>query len=276
MFTMQEIVEGVPADSETSQRLVPFSSHYFDKIAEDYDAYNINDYAYRTLSELPSLLAAIGNLQGKTVVEYGCSDGFFCLLWDKLGARSVLGLDLSPAMISNAKKGAEKKKSRAQFQVWDCLCQPAHEPCDVLTVPYTFNFAAQDYDSLVRMCCNAHSSLKRNGMLVALIDHWNPPPTDEMVQYGESLGVTKIANRPAMDGDEIMITLQRKGTTTFKAYLVTQEALEAALKTAGFRNVQFSRPVVLERAIDRLGAEIVSWCTNNPLSVVVTALAGEN
>lgn len=50
-----------------------------------------------------SMLAACGEVTGMNVLDCGCGEGRFCRMLVERGARSVLGIDLCPAMIEAAR-----------------------------------------------------------------------------------------------------------------------------------------------------------------------------
>jgi len=62
---------------------------------EDNPIKNLSDEFIK--NELP-------DLKGKTVLDAGCGTGRFCMMAVQQGANSVKGIDLSPAMIEQAKK----------------------------------------------------------------------------------------------------------------------------------------------------------------------------
>lgn len=60
---------------------------------------NAND-----LIEKPAIISLLPNLENKSVLDLGCGYGEHCLLYIKLGALKVVGVDISKNMIKKAKE----------------------------------------------------------------------------------------------------------------------------------------------------------------------------
>lgn len=68
-----------------------------------------------------AVIAAMGSLCGKTVLDVGCGDGENAILAAKLGAH-VTGIDLSPGSIESARRSAEANGVTCEF-----ICGPASD-----------------------------------------------------------------------------------------------------------------------------------------------------
>jgi ubiquinone/menaquinone biosynthesis C-methylase UbiE len=77
---------------------LPISDAY-DRWAPSYDAYD-NPIVFMARA---ALRAVIGNVVGKTVVEFGCGTGRNLAFFKQRGAVRLVGLDLSPGMLAQAK-----------------------------------------------------------------------------------------------------------------------------------------------------------------------------
>lgn len=71
------------------------------------------------------IFKSLGNLEGRTVLDFGCGEGQLAVQMALLGAR-VVGVDISPDLIDLARRRAELDHvaDRAQFQVSDILESP--------------------------------------------------------------------------------------------------------------------------------------------------------
>lgn len=67
------------------------------------------------MTELKKYLPEKKNLR---ILDVGCGTGFFTILLAKEG-HQVTGIDLTPDMITHAKKLAEEEKADCQFAVMD-------------------------------------------------------------------------------------------------------------------------------------------------------------
>lgn len=76
----------------------------------------------------------IGNLDvaGKSVADLGCNLGYFTFMAKRLGAASVLGLDIDPEIIAVAEELARLHQfADVAFLACDFLRQPPPVPCDM-------------------------------------------------------------------------------------------------------------------------------------------------
>jgi len=65
----------------------------------------------------------------KTVIDYGCGSGILALAAHKLGAKSVIGVDIDPQAIIASQQNAERNHAQIEF----CLAQDLKtEPVDLL------------------------------------------------------------------------------------------------------------------------------------------------
>lgn len=83
----------------------------FDLLADTYDARQAGDPTL--LLETTATLAALPPLTGARVADLGCGTGRYALQMARLGARQVVGLDLSSEMLAQA----ERKARRANLTI---------------------------------------------------------------------------------------------------------------------------------------------------------------
>ena len=62
------------------------------------------------LIEIPQLFELIGNVEGKTILDLGCGAGGHDRKLIELGAKNVLGIDISTKMIKVAEKNKNSEK----------------------------------------------------------------------------------------------------------------------------------------------------------------------
>ncbi|MBI9045952.1 MAG: class I SAM-dependent methyltransferase [Anaerolineaceae bacterium] len=70
---------------------------------EGYKSIRENPDSANILEEKPSLFALSPDLSGKTVLDLGCGDGENCAQFYELGAKKVVGIDISEKMLQIAK-----------------------------------------------------------------------------------------------------------------------------------------------------------------------------
>lgn len=70
----------------------------------------------------------------KTVLDYGCGSGILAMVASKLGARSVIGVDIDPQAIESAHFNAERNQCQIEFALPEAFgeAHPASEKFDVV------------------------------------------------------------------------------------------------------------------------------------------------
>ncbi len=124
-----------------------------------------HDNAYQTFgnrkgdSDSPGKLKALRlpNLKGKSLLDLGCNEGFFCIEAKKRGATRVVGLDKRPAVIEAAKQRAPEIDFRCQ--TWDTLPEGTF---DVILLLSALHYAKDPQALLDRI----YQALAPDGVLV--------------------------------------------------------------------------------------------------------------
>ena len=64
--------------------------------------------SYREHLNNPAFLKLIGNLNGKTVLDAGCGEGYNTRIFARMGAK-MTGIDVSPRLIEHARHGGTER-----------------------------------------------------------------------------------------------------------------------------------------------------------------------
>ncbi|MDE2430357.1 MAG: 50S ribosomal protein L11 methyltransferase [Burkholderiales bacterium] len=72
--------------------------------------------------------------QGQSVLDYGCGSGILAMVASKLGARSVIGVDIDPQAIESANFNAERNHCQIEYALPEAFgnAHPADEKFDVV------------------------------------------------------------------------------------------------------------------------------------------------
>lgn len=92
--------------------------HIWDACGEAFDRYTSASDSFSDNIERPAVELLIGDLKGARVLDLGCGSGTFSLLFRQKES-DVVGLDLSPTMISLAKERAAARGVVVDFRVVD-------------------------------------------------------------------------------------------------------------------------------------------------------------
>ena len=129
---------------------------------------------FRLVVETPSLFAALGDhLAGARVLDLGCGSGHFARSLLARGAREVVGVDLSEAMVALA-RSTHAGEPRCRFLVGDAM-QPAELRAlglgtfDAVAGIYLLNYA-RDETELKAMVESIAEHMKPWGVFVGLND----------------------------------------------------------------------------------------------------------
>ncbi|KAL9079816.1 MAG: hypothetical protein Q9157_001325 [Trypethelium eluteriae] len=115
------------------------------------------------------------------VLELACGSGFYSRSFLHWGAKKVVGVDVSSAMLQEARTLSGNDK-RINFIEADCSKPMVFEggPFDLVFGAWLLNYAASSRD-MVDMYRNISLNLKEGGHFVAV----TPPPTDDPASFVE-------------------------------------------------------------------------------------------
>ncbi len=111
----------------------------------------------------PALFDAIGDIKDKIVLCVGCGSGEECQKMLELGAKKVVGIDLSPALIDIAKKSYPE----IDFFVADMEEMEFNIPFDLIVSNLTMHYVPSWTKTLQKM----KKALKENGEIIISTNH---------------------------------------------------------------------------------------------------------
>ncbi len=119
---------------------------------------------YKKFIDTPSFISLLGNIDGKTILDIGCGDGYFCAELAKHGAQ-VTGLDGSENMLSVARK----RYPEIKFLHGDLMTQEIElgERADIATSKMMLMNVA----SVKKVAEKVKAVLKDNGIFAVDIVH---------------------------------------------------------------------------------------------------------
>ena len=217
--------------------------------------------------ETPTVRAVLGDISGASAVDYACGTGHYSRLLKRLGARAVLGVDLSPAMIEAARDEEIQNPLGIVYSVGDAATMTVFGSFDVATAAFLFNYA-EDEQTLGGMFRSVAANLAPDGRLIAVVP--NPDFINgraNTLPYGFFLeeigkGPRSLRVRMAFVGDENF-------SIEFTQW--SRRAYEDALERAGFADARWTPFAVCEEGIERHGQAFWNAIIANPKSVVLSA-----
>lgn len=177
------------------------------------------------------------------VLDLACGTGFFTRSFLNWGAQSVVGVDISSAMLEEARARNIDADGRITYIEADCSTPTIYPegPFDIAFGAWLLNYAPT-HEVMVEYYRNITANLKGGGHFVAV----TPPPTNEPVAHYER--ECRVRPLPTASGglfttvtghvtDGVMIHLHSDtpaGDLDFDCYHLHKDVWEAAARDAGF------------------------------------------
>lgn len=202
--------------------------------------------------------ALIPHLHGARVLDLACGSGFYSLDLLQWGAASVLGVDVSSAMLAEARRRradvlpAGGERERARFVEADCSTPVAFwrgeeeeqgKPFDVVFAAWLLNYASTPAQ-LSQMFRTVALNLKPGGIFLAV----TPVPTEDPVAFhaaenaARPLDALCLRCEPTGEAEEegTGVSVYNHGETAvgpldFDDFHLRQGVWEEAARAAGFR-----------------------------------------
>jgi SAM-dependent methyltransferase len=216
--------------------------------------------------ETPSVQSALGDVSGARAIDFACGTGHYSRLLKKLGATSVLGVDVSPAMVAAAQQAESENPLGIVYKVSDAATMAVFGIFEVATAVFLFNYA-KDEQTLARMFRSVAANVSPGGRVIAVVP--NPDfvnGRNDLLPYGYVLeeigkGPENLRVRMSFVGDDFSIEFTQW----------SRRAYEKALEQAGFAEAQWSQFAVSKEGLERHGQEFWEAILANPKSVVLSA-----
>jgi toxoflavin synthase len=236
----------------------------YDQIATGYRAAKL--HPWRRHIERYTLVRLIGDLQGKSLIDLACGEGYYARDWRMLGASPVLGVDLSAGMIALARGEEERDPLGIEYRVGDVRLLAVPKQYDVVFAAYLLNYARTAED-LIAMCRAVSRCLKPGGLFLTV----NNNPKDPPGNFGpRDYGYAKKLVGELVDGAPVIWRFfLPQGDIEVENYYLSVETMEAAFDAAGLFHVQWHDPVVSVPAVREKGAAYwADFLTRPPVAFI--------
>lgn len=140
-----------------------------DGFFERYQQLRRNPISLNEIIEKPTMLGLLPDLQGKRLLDLGCGAGEHLALYLQAGAKFVMGIDLSQAMLQQAQKNLAQFAPHFELQHLSMneLHQLKTQPFEVITSSFAFHYI-EDFAQLVN---HIYQLLAHNGTLIFSQEH---------------------------------------------------------------------------------------------------------
>ncbi|MDF3144490.1 MULTISPECIES: class I SAM-dependent methyltransferase [unclassified Streptomyces] len=241
------------------------SVQQYDEIGEAFEGFK--SLPLTRYGEVPSFLAMVGDVRGKSVLDLASGTGFYSREFKRRGAAEVLGIDISGEMVAAAQKLEELDPLGVRYEVGDVSeLRPLERHFDLAIGVQLLNYS-RDMEDLERMCRNVHRSLVPGAefFVLAQSPDYQPDaqslekygfrcePTGEEIETGPRFRVTALLDPPI----SIVSTALRR------------EVYETCLRAAGFGEVTWVPLEVSDAGVREFGADFwADFRANPPLEML--------
>jgi toxoflavin synthase len=232
----------------------------YDPIAEQYKRSKLQPW--RAHIESYTLLALVGDPSGKATVDVACGDGYYTRLLSAHGASPVRGVDLSERMVELARAQEAEHPLGIAYEVGDARDLRLAAAHDLAVAAYLLNYA-RDAAELGAMCRSLARCLKPGGRFVtvnqsAALDFRSAP------SY-RVYGFETTAASAWREGTPITWTFYLDdGPFSIENYHLDAATHEAALRSAGFREIRWHAPRLSPEGESAFGREFWSVFLDSP------------
>jgi 2-polyprenyl-3-methyl-5-hydroxy-6-metoxy-1,4-benzoquinol methylase len=212
----------------------------YDEIAADYK--RAKQQPWRYFTERYTFLRLIGGLDGMSVLDLACGEGYYTRELRHRGAARVVGIDLSPGMIQLARQEEARHPLGIEYRVQDARLLESAERFDLVVAAYLLNYAATR-EELTEMCAAVARALRPGGRFVTVNN--NPEQECEHFDASRKYGFIKSTPGILREGAPVIYTIfQDTGSFDITNYWLSRATHEESLRAAGLRDVRWHQPQV--------------------------------
>lgn len=228
--------------------------------------------AVRQYMEQPTVYALLGDVRGQAVLDAACGDGFYSRRIHRLGARRVVGVDISGEMIAAARAKEAEAPLGVEYLVSDVAALGPMGPFDVATAVYLFHYAPSAAD-LGAMCQALHDNLTPGGRLVALL--WDPGFRADAGTDYSGYDFSVECEDPRQSEGSVLTTHIRSGDLqiSFSVHHWSRPTYEQALTQAGFREIGWHEMQVSPEGLSVMGSAYWQTLLDNPITAGLVCVA---
>ncbi|SEP33535.1 class I SAM-dependent methyltransferase [Amycolatopsis saalfeldensis] len=185
-------------------------------------------------AETATVLAAVGDLSRRSVLDVGCGAGFHPRLFRSAGASRVFGVDAARTLIGYAQRQEERDPLGISYEVHDALALPVIGAFDVVTALGLIGYAP-GAAALDTMLAGLAANVRSGGRLVLL----HPDPDADWTALADHTryGLT-VTRHDVVDGrTRTTVHLATEPPWEFESFVWPPGVVEAALARTGLSAV---------------------------------------
>lgn len=239
----------------------------YDQISTEYKLTKLAPW--RIHIELFTLFELIGDVAGKSVLDLACGEGFLTRELKTRGARRVVGVDKSRAMIDLARAQEQRQPLGIEYVVQDVKGLAFGERFDLVVAGWLLNYA-RTREELLSMCQAIERHLVPGGRLCSINNDNEDPP--EHLNDTRKYGFVKSAPEPIFEGDPITWTFFLDDrSVVVENYYLNRATYAWAFEAANLQSLRFHAPRLAPAAIKDGDAEFWAAFLKHPPAVFIEA-----
>jgi 2-polyprenyl-3-methyl-5-hydroxy-6-metoxy-1,4-benzoquinol methylase len=257
-------------------------------IKKEQEQYNNISEEYKISKKLPfreyieknSLFELIGNINGFNVLDLACGEGHYSRILEKIGAKEVIGIDISENMINIAKKENQINNIK-NVKYYNCnvtemeLLDIEVEYFDIVIAAYLLNYASSK-EELFNFTKNIFKYLKPGCKFVTINDNPSIYCFDNCSLKYNYIKKLKNNNIPK-NGDSIDWILFNSDSVNdklceFTTYHWDKDIYIEAFKHAGFNEIEFIPCTISEKGIKKYNDTYWNNFLNHPHFICIKAI----
>ena len=237
----------------------------YNRLSDKYD--QTKESPLRKYVDKFTLLKVLGDVGGKLALDLGCGHGHYTRIVKSQGAARVVGVDISQAMIADARSQEQQAPLGIEYRVEDVTDLEWIGSFDLALAVYLFPYAASR-QQLSWTLGSVYRNLKPGGKLVAAT--FNPAVTEAELPRYQKYGVNVIAPTGLYDGAAITASLEiPDGSVDISAYYWSQETYDHILKETGFQKITWHPMEVPKEAVQQYDQDYWQIYQTKSLDIVL-------
>ena len=224
----------------------------------------------------PVIFRSVGDIRGKALLDLACGNGFYTRRFrSEGGADPVMGVDLSPMLISQAEAEEAREPLGIRYQVGDAMAPALDRQFDVITAIHLLHYL-RDEAEIEAVLRTAHALLARDGKFVTMIA--NPEfdlsahdPEDSLRKFGYYFSEAEAQNGGLLTFHPGGFEKERE--LTFKLRRWERGFLNEIARRVGFTPV-WHEPFISAEGLEEYGDGFFENYLRNPQSKLLLLTKG--
>lgn len=216
----------------------------------------------------PVIFRTLGDIRGKSLLDLACGNGFYTRRFrSECGAEPVMGVDLSPMLISHAEAADEREPLGIEYRVGDVTTLELNRRFDVITAIHLLHYL-RDEPEIEAALRRIHALLRSKSRFVTMLA--NPDfdlaahdPEDSKRKFGYYFSGSAPGNGGAMRFHPGGFEKERE--MTFELHRWEREFLNGIARRVGF-TADWHDPFISTEGLAEHGPEFFENYVRNPQS----------